>query len=162
MHIYLDMDGVLADFDRGVSELCHLTPVPQGTGSREQEKALWYGIRSVSHFYGKLQLVPGSLEMFRTLYEKYGDACQILTGIPKPRKNVPDAAEDKVNWVRRYLSPDVRIHLVYRAEKIRFCGEKEDILIDDYKKNIRDWEKAGGTGILFRSPAETLEEIKSL
>ena len=35
--IYFDMDGVLADFDRGVRELCGLEPVSQGvTGPREE------------------------------------------------------------------------------------------------------------------------------
>ena len=27
--IYFDMDGVLADFDRGVRELCNMEPLPQ-------------------------------------------------------------------------------------------------------------------------------------
>jgi len=26
--IYFDMDGVLADFDRGVVELCNMQPIP--------------------------------------------------------------------------------------------------------------------------------------
>lgn len=34
--IYFDMDGVLADFDRGVLELCGMETLPQSTRSPEQ------------------------------------------------------------------------------------------------------------------------------
>ena len=59
--IYIDMDGVLADFDRGLKEFCGLEPIRQKN-------------------FG-----PGAKEMFDTLYEKYGDKVEILSAIPKDR-----------------------------------------------------------------------------
>lgn len=32
--IYFDMDGVLADFDRGIRELCHMDPLNQAIKSK--------------------------------------------------------------------------------------------------------------------------------
>lgn len=36
------------------------------------------------------------------------------------------------------------------------------ILIDDLEKNITEWEKVGGTGILFTSAPEVLEKIAEI
>jgi hypothetical protein len=159
--IYFDMDGVLADFDRGVTELCGLEPLAQGiTGPREE--LMWGRIRDVGHFYGKLEPMPGAIELFHALYEKYGDAVEILTGIPRPKRGITDAAEDKTEGVHRILSEKVKVNVVIREHKPRYCTGKDCILIDDYEKNIREWEAAGGTGILNKNAQETLEKLKKM
>ncbi|MCR5322814.1 MAG: hypothetical protein K6E85_06055 [Lachnospiraceae bacterium] len=153
--IYFDMDGVLADFDRGVIELCGLEPLSQGI-SGPKEELMWGRIRDVGHFYDKLEIMPGAKEMFDIIYEKYGDVCEILPGIPKPKRGVTGADEDKIKWVRRLLSKDIKINVVLRENKPKYCTGKDCILIDDYKTNIREWEAAGGTGILNTSAKDTL------
>ncbi len=95
-------------------------------------------------------------------HEAHGDKCEILTGIPKPRRGILTAGEDKINWVRRILSKDVKVNIVYREEKPNYCTGKDCILIDDYKKNIREWEEMGGTGILFATAEEVTARLKEL
>ncbi len=162
--IYFDMDGVLADFDRGVIELCGLTPLSQNSGECDKEKddAMWAEIKKVEHFYDVLELMPGAKEMFDALRDKYGDKCEILTGIPKPKRGITDAAEDKIRWVRRLLSEDIVVNIVFSEEKPRYCTGKDCILIDDRVDNVRDWNEMGGTGILHVSAAETMEKLKSI
>lgn len=147
--IYLDMDGVLADFNRGVTELCHMKPVDQGHSTKEETDALWNAVRKVPHFYDQLKPVPGAIEMYQRLHKQYGNKVEILTGIPKPKRRIDDAAEDKIQWAHRILSPELKVNIVYREQKPLYCHGKEDILIDDYEKNIQEWNEKGGTGILF-------------
>ena len=97
--IYFDMDGVLADFDRGVRELCGLESVPQDRERPGKDDAMWAAIRETGHFYDRLELMPGAKKMFDTVYGKYGERCEILTGIPKPRRGITTAGEDKISWV---------------------------------------------------------------
>ena len=161
--IYFDMDGVLADFDRGVREICKMDPLPQ---SEKQpvgyDDNLWSRVREAGHFYDKLELIPGAKELFDYVYGRYGDKCEILTGVPKPKRGIVTAGDDKKNWVRRLLSDKVVVNIVWREEKPNYCTGKDCILIDDYELNIREWEKCGGTGILFVDAASTLERIKSI
>ena len=160
--IYFDMDGVLADFDRGIKELGKIAKVDQSKATSATDDALWDAVRSVVNFYDKLEPVSGSVEMFKKLYSIYGDKCEILSAVPKPHRNIPSAREDKIKWVRRVLSDQVVINLVYRAEKQDFVKGKGCILIDDYQINIDEWNEAGGTGILFESVDKVLEKLKEL
>lgn len=152
--IYLDMDGVLADFDNGL--LACGVKVPE---SAQEEETMWNTIRENEHFFDRLQPMPGAIEMFNTLYEKYGGRCELLSALPKPSKGVPGAGRDKMNWARRFLGRDTVVNLVYRNEKKDFCTGQEDILIDDYVKNIAEWESSGGIGILFTSAEDVLKRL---
>ena len=160
--IYFDMDGVLADFNRGVRELCGMEAPDPMNAAPEQDDLMWERIREAGHFYDRLELMPGAKEMFGTVYGKYGDRCEILTGIPKPDKGVETAAEDKQAWMKRMLSDTVKVNICYRAQKIGKCEGESCILIDDYRKNIDEWTKAGGTGILFVSAEKTMQELRRL
>lgn len=161
--IYIDMDGVLSDFDKGAKELCGLEPRYQSVVIGTAEDAAWWAkVRAVDHFYDKLDLITGSKEMFDELYGKYGDAVEILSAIPKPHRGIVSAKEDKINWVRRLLSEDVVINIVFREEKAGFCTGKDCILIDDYDKNIKEWEFMGGTGILFINANDVISSIENL
>lgn len=163
MKIYFDMDGVLADFERGVRELTGLSSPEAGKRrTYEEDEAMWVKIRGTDHFYDRLEPVSGALEMFRRLYDKYGDGCEILTGIPKPRRGILTVAEDKKNWAARMLSADLKVNLVYREEKKNYCSGKESILIDDLPVNIREWEEAGGRGILFTDVPSAIRELEQM
>lgn len=110
--IYFDMDGVLADFDRGITELCLMKPQKQGVEGATSDDELWAAVRNVENFYNKLVPIKGAVEMFNTLREQYGDKCEILSAVPKPRRNIQTAREDKIRWVKRILSDEVVINLI--------------------------------------------------
>ena len=113
--IYFDMDGVLADFDGGVTNLCGLRSLAQGEHrSKEEDDLMWEKIREVGHFYEKLDPMPGALELFNEIYDKYEDKCEILTGIPKPKRGILTAGDDKIAWAHRILSPRLRVNIVFR------------------------------------------------
>lgn len=154
------MDGVLADFDRGVKELASIEPLDQATKTDADDDKMWEAIKEVSNFYDKLELMPGALEMFNTLSEKYD--VEILSGIPKPKRGILTAGEDKANWAHRLLSVDLPVNIVYREEKKNYVTGPDCILIDDLEKNIREWNECGGTGILYKSAEQVLCEIKRI
>ena len=159
--IYFDMDGVLADFDRGIREFCGMDPVSQDYGKEPgMDTLMWEKASKIPHFYDRLELMPGAKEMFDAIYDRYQDRCEILTGIPKPHRGMIGSAEDKTVWVRRLLSRDIVVHTVYKEQKPQFCSGRDCVLIDDLQRNIDAWEKAGGTGILHRSSADTLKVLR--
>ncbi len=86
----------------------------------------------------------------------------MISAIPKPHRGIEDAGEDKIKWVKRLLSEDIVINIVYRADKQKYCTGKDCILIDDHEKNIAEWEAMGGTGILFENAENTLRVIENL
>lgn len=160
--IYFDMDGVLADFDRGVSELCGFQIVKQDVADKMSDEEMWNRIKEVPHFYDKLQPMPGAVELFHAVYDKYRERCEILTGIPKPRRGVLNAGEDKTKWVRRLLSEDVVVNICFKEEKVKLCQGADCILIDDLPPNIEAWRSAGGTGILHHNAQETMGILKEM
>ena len=158
--IYFDMDGVLADFDRGIIELCGIEPMDQLTRSEEDNINIWEHVARIKHFYDKLEPMDGALEMINLICEKYVDKVEILTGIPKPYRNIPTAGEDKINWVRRLIDKNLKVNIVFREDKKQFCTGKDCILVDDLKTNIDEWEESGGTGILHISPEDTMKRLE--
>ncbi len=162
--IYLDMDGVLADFERGVIEICGLTPPSQNAKHYKpgEDNEMWEKIRQSTHFYDYLELMPGAKEMFDAIYERYGDRCEILTGIPKERRGITYASEDKVKWVKRLLSKDIKVNIVYREDKPKYCSGKGCVLIDDMERNIQEWRELGGTGIVNVNAADTMGQLREL
>ena len=162
--IYFDMDGVLADFERGVKEICGDTPPSQNAKHHKpgEDDEMWERIRETKHFYDYLELMPGAKEMFDAVYGRYGNRCEILTGIPKPKRGIVNAGEDKKIWVRRLLAEDIKVNIVFREEKPQYCTGKGCILIDDMERNIRDWKAMGGTGILHISAESTMWQLREL
>ena len=153
--IYFDMDGVLADFVRGVRELC-------GLDMSVGDDIMFEGIRKVDRFYYKLEPMPGMPELFDDLRRRYPGKVEILSAVPKPSRNVPTAGDDKREWVRKYLGEDVKVNIVLRREKPGYVKCKGSILVDDTEGNILSWNEAGGTGILFADAASAERELSRI
>lgn len=161
--IYFDMDGVLADFNRGVKELCGMDAAPQGDDWVPGcDEPMWERIRLVDHFYDRLEVMPGAREMFALIYARYGERCEVLSAIPKPKRGILTAGEDKIRWMRRWFPEGVVINIVMREDKPRYCKGKGSILIDDFKENVDSWEGNGGTGIHHISPEATILSLHKM
>ena len=147
--IYFDMDGVLADFGRGIRELCGMEPSVQGSPDKRHDDMMFDAIRKVDHFYMKLKPLDEVVSIFEELNDEFGKKIEVLSAIPKPERGILHAREDKIDWIREYVSDDAVVNIVLRKEKRDYAKGKGYILIDDTERNIEEWEEAGGTGILF-------------
>ena len=88
------------------------------------------------------------------------DQFEILTSLPHPTDKLHTAREDKIDWVRKYLSPYIPVNTVVGGtEKAKYVRSRNDILIDDLERNISAWNKAGGTGIHFTNNAESIAQL---
>ena len=160
--IYFDMDGVLVDFNRGVEELAHTKPINQSNENEELTNAMWNEIKKVDSFYYKLKPLTKGLEVFMELKNKYPSKVEILSAIPKPKRGIVDADEDKRKWVKEHIDDDTIVNIVYKEEKKNFCLGKEYVLIDDLDRNINDWISSGGSGILYKEDTDILKELNDL
>lgn len=153
--IYIDLDGVLADFDSAMKTACG--------GERLDNDAMWAVLREIPHFYRHLALLPDAVELFSCLFERYGNRVEILTGLPKPFGELATAATDKRDWVNEFLSPAVKVNTVSsQREKLLFCTGENDLLIDDFKSNIKRWTREGGTGIRCRNCRDVIAQLKEM
>jgi hypothetical protein len=159
--IYFDMDGVLADFARGIREILGTEPPVQGA-DKAADAELFGAIREIPNFYRRLRPIQPALELFFDLRREYGDRVEVLTGVPNPEFGVVTASDDKMDWAREFLGPEVVVHTVLRREKAQFAKGPGSVLIDDYPRNIAEWRAAGGTGVLFTDADSVRSELESL
>lgn len=155
--IFIQLDGVLADVSRGVTELCHLDP--ELLNEDQENDLVWNEIKKVEHFFGRLKLVPGAKEMFDLIYERYGKRCEILAGLPMPQRRIV-ARPDMIDWVHHNLAEDIDIHFAGAKANSIFCHGKDYVLIDHREEMIAEWKRCGGKGILFTDAQSAIKELK--
>ncbi len=156
--LYLDMDGVVADFDEYAARTLG---VPPSQGIYPDET--WYKLASNQRIYRDLIKTPYADELVaycRNLANERDWNLLFLTAVPKGN-DMPWSFNDKVFWANRYY-PDIPVHFgPFSKDKHVHC-KPGDILIDDRLSNIKDWRVAGGIGILHNyNLPETLEQLKN-
>ena len=55
--IFFDMDGVLADFDRGIRELCGIPSLKQEAEDKAADERMWEAVRDTDHFYDRCSIL---------------------------------------------------------------------------------------------------------
>jgi hypothetical protein len=148
--LFLDCDGVLADFDRAFLERL-------GLPSRTYEdkygaEAFWQALRTLDPgFYEHLPLMPGALDLFHGV-QHYRPL--ILTGCPEGGWAQPQ----KLAWAAKNFN-GVPMVVTMSRDKRSYCWPG-DVLVDDWPKYRPLWEEAGGTFILYRGDvAETIAAV---
>jgi len=151
VQLYLDCDGVLADFDRAATELLGMPP--RAYEKRHGLAAFWHELARHPDFYGTLPLMPDAMELFDAV--RHLDPV-ILTGLPRGNW----AAPQKVRWAEQHF-PQTRILTVMAVDKRRHCVTG-DILVDDQLRHAHLWEQAGGIFVQHRDAASTLDQLAGL
>src|SRR5919199_6461542 len=148
MRLFLDLDGVLADFDRGVEAV---------TGKRPEElplKTMWAALSRASAFFETLEMMHDAEALWRFCAPLRPT---ILTGLPLGAW----APEQKRRWVARMLGAHVPVITCMSREKPRWSGPGH-VLVDDRASAREGWEKKGGRFVLHRSAAESIAALKAL
>lgn len=143
--LYLDLDGVFADFDAHYAALFghYHKAIP--------DDELWGKINAAPSFFRDMPMCPESYGFFldvkrRYMWGTFGDIA-VLTACPK--SNYAHVARQKREWVREHLHPSLTVLPVAGgSSKPLFMHDKGDILIDDFERNTSAWEAAGGRSIL--------------
>jgi len=142
--IFLDMDGVVADFDSYVSILLGRKIGWDSTQDLTDEE--WERLASVDRLYYQLPLMPDATKLVayvKSLSTRFHVG--FLTAVPR-RSTIPSARDDKQAWVNKYF-PGMKMDIVpYSHHKQKWC-KPGDILIDDRPSNIEQWTAVGGIAI---------------
>lgn len=140
--IFLDLDGVMADFDKHFTDLFGLEPPSKGG---TDDDTMWKLVYEHGNFFRTMPLMEGA-KRFYMAAALAGIEFIILTAASK--KHYQHVAEQKMEWVRKHFGPIILTLPVYgSSSKALFIQNKDDILIDDYKKNCDRWTAAGGIAI---------------
>lgn len=146
--LYLDCDGVLADFNAGAKTVLGKTPdvfvAKYGMGR------FWQRLAHTPDFYANLPLMPGAMELFSAV--RHLDPV-ILTGLPRGNW----AADQKVRWAAEHF-PGTRIITCMAVDKRKYA-KPGDVLVDDTLRHRHLWEEAGGIFIHHCCVPETIEEL---
>jgi len=153
MKIYLDLDGCLADFDRGfflkAGEDAHVFE------QREGSEKFWKTIYSYPTFFSDLPLFSYSLAFWNFLHK----LTPHVTILSAPSKfDTERCVAEKKEWVLKHF-PNNPPALYERRKHI--YANPDSILIDDTQAKISEWRKAGGIGILHNSKdlKSTLQDL---
>lgn len=155
--IYLDLDGVLADFDASVKK-------QTGKYPREQkDDEMWKAVQAVPHFYRHLNKMEGADKFFdriKSIADGYDYDLKILTAIPR-KSTMPSAGDDKMSWVKEHFGNIEVVLGPYSRDKWKHA-HASDILIDDRKSNIDEWiNKGNAYGILYKNAKQATDQLSN-
>ena len=150
LSLFLDCDGVLADFDAGArAAFGGLSPAQ--FEERHGRREFWRRLANTPGFYAMLPLMPDA----RTLFDAVAHLRPtILTGLPIGTW----AAPQKVAWAERHF-PGTPIITCMARDKVRHM-QAGDVLVDDREDHRAKWEDAGGIFITHEKAERSLTALR--
>ena len=154
MRIYLDIDGVLADFVGATAKLHDFDPAVVTQWDYYpligmKESTFWDGVRDAGkHFWKYIQPYGWMSELF--------DECRrrgqvTLLTAPPPRTDCRAAmVQGRIDWIHYWFGDDFRDYFVGCRKEL--LAAPDTVLIDDSDSNCLKFAAAGGRTILFPQP----------
>ena len=146
--IYVDMDGVLADFFGEWAKLMNVDHFTQINKKHDIDDAL-QKIRDTEEFWLNLPLLPQATQLL-SLIKKVKGSYNICSS---PLADDPKSEPHKREWIKRNLDffPPKNIYITHnKPNYAKNLDGTPNILIDDYGVNINAWEDAGGIGFKYK------------
>lgn len=143
--IYVDMDGVLADF---FGEWAKVMGKKSFRDIENPADAI-QKIKYVDDFWLKLPMLPQARDLLG-LIKKVKGSYNICSS---PLADDPRSEPHKKEWIRKNLDffPPNNIYITHDKAKYAVHSDgTPNILIDDYGVNIDKWEQAGGIGFKYK------------
>jgi hypothetical protein len=159
--VYLDMDGVLADFFGGVEKLYGVSHWKELTAdkSKDLKKEVIDRITGTD-FFATLPKFPTADGLIDMVKKFTGGTFSINTS--PLRGDHENSGKYKKVWISNNIETPAEIIVTGRKEtyaKDKASGTP-NILIDDRPINIQKWQAAGGYGILYQANRDPLSKVQ--
>jgi hypothetical protein len=149
--IYLDCDGVLADFDTGAARVLGMHP--RAFEKRFGPPAFWKRLAHAPDFFAELPLMPDAMDLYAAVRDH--DPV-ILTGLPRGKWAEPQ----KRRWAERHF-PGVEVITTSAALKREHC-HPGDVLVDDRDTYRHLWEAEGGRFVHHKDARSSIAALREL
>jgi len=151
--IFLDQDGVLADFESGLTKaLGYKVDVTSPIDVYDIEKRKL----TAQRLFRNLDPLPDAWKLVDYCMNS-GIHTEILTAAGTVNRTL--VVKDKIDWIRRYVHPHWIVIPTFSGTQKAAFAHKKAVLVDDRQRNIDYWEEAGGIGILHKTADETIEQL---
>ena len=149
--LFLDADGVLADFDLGVRQLLGMSA--KAFIAKYGRGEVWKRLARAPNFYGSLRQMPDAQVLFDAVKHLKP---AILTGLPIGTW----AAPQKVEWAAEHF-PGVPIITCLARDK-HLHMHPGDVLVDDREKHRAAYEAAGVAFVHHKNAEDTLRQLAKI
>lgn len=155
--IYLDMDGVLADFFTEYAKLAGIKSgnyrdIPPAKADPTLDKMVG------TDFFARLPMFPTAprlIQMVLSYVPNYNICSSPLRG------DHENSGRWKKVWIQKHLSPQPA-EIIITGQKERHAVNPDgspNILIDDRGTNIVAWRARGGIGIKYQADEDSLDVV---
>lgn len=156
--LYLDMDGVLCDFNSKVKELRvgttredKITKLANSTG------------KEVFDFFRSLKPLPGGTEILKFCRSNKINFTILSAPLRGPFQKY--SIIGKKDWLDQHI-PGASKTAIFTSEKYLYATYKgtTNVLVDDLDKNIIPWDERGGIAIKHSDKAtlQTIQELEKI
>lgn len=167
--LYLDMDGVLMDFDGHKSKWIarwekreyHHLPRAQWTPEETERDAKLHDVMALPEFWRTMPPMADAHILWsycRPLHPR------ILTATPAGATYRERCRTDKLQSIFEHFDstfPVEDFYAVLRSEK-RAHAMPGSILVDDMAANCHEWEAAGGVAVLHKDALSTIRILQEI
>lgn len=175
MNFFIDMDGVLADFDKGFNHIYGESPCEfkhRVLKFYEDSNLPAIVIEEIFSdlFWKMLDVIPRYWETLPCFSESVNDLNRfimdyplanytILSSVPIHQPYYDKAIEGKKKWLQMLIRDiDVEKNVIFCPSRFygdvvknQYCNGIKDILIDDTDFEIKGWNMQGGMGIQYEA-----------
>ncbi|MEQ7873150.1 hypothetical protein ABDK56_03980 [Sphingomonas sp. ASV193] len=147
--LFLDLDGVLADFDGGARRLLGMDAAIYQ--ERHGKGGFWKALATAPGFYEQLDELPDARELVEAVRPL---SPTILTGLPIGKWAEPQ----KRAWVAAHF-PGLPVIATMARDKHRH-GAPGDVLVDDSARLAEAWEAMGGMFVIHENAERSLAALR--
>ena len=154
--IFVDLDGVLVDLVKGLSDKVGKPLSPERT---QEFSDAFYGLLNsttgieLAQFYSKLPKTADCMKIWNAVK---GYKPKILTSVSKTKHAV--YGKELWCWTNLSITSDY-VYCSYDSNEKQLYASPKSLLIDDYERNINQWKERGGAAIHHKDADSTISQL---
>jgi hypothetical protein len=163
-HLYLDMDGVQADFFGAWAKrhgLKHYKEIPQPEVAINELANS--SPEEVYNFFHDLKPLNGGMQIIQWLHQHKIPFTVLSAPLRGPYSK--NSVQAKKDWLDKH-NPGTSNNAIFTAAKYKYAkrGNEQNVLVDDYGKYLTAWSDAGGIAVKHEdnNTQHTINELEKI